>query len=56
MVEMQFGINIVLKVSYSFRYFQSDGDFIPDPRHSDRVSTFVQVKYSFRNNNVNKLI
>ena len=36
--------------SYSFRCFQSDGEFIPDPRRSDRESTFTQVKFCFRYN------
>ena len=47
MVEMQFGINMYSVFSediYSFRCFQSDGEIIPDPRRSDRESTFAQVK------------
>ena len=28
----------------------SDGEFIPDPRHSDRESMFAQVKFCFRHN------
>ena len=52
MVEMQFGINVkffrrVAKVS---DVFQGDGEFIPDPRPSDREKTFAQVKCSFRKN------
>ena len=35
-----------------FRCFQSDVEFIPDPRRSDREITFAQVKFSFR---INKL-
>ena len=34
----------------SFRCFQSDKEFIPDPRRSDRESTFTQVKFCFRYN------
>ena len=47
MVEMQFEINMsqvfFYKSNYSFRCFQSDGEFIPDPRHSDRESMVAQV-------------
>ena len=41
-----FFINVLsfFRNSYSFRCFQSDGEFIPDPRRSDRESTFVHVK------------
>ena len=42
--------SVFLEGSHSFRCFQSDGEFIPDPGRSDRESTFVQVKFSFRNN------
>ena len=47
MVEMQFGINVLnyfWKIA-SFRCFQSDREFIPDPRRSNRESTFAQVKF-----------
>ena len=37
--------------SNSFRCFQSDREFIPDPRRSDRESTFTLVKFCFRYNN-----
>ena len=51
MVELQFGINVLGFVSEnSFRSFQSDREFIPDPRRSDRESTFTQVKFCFRYN------
>ena len=36
--------------SNSFRCFQSDKEFIPDPRRSDRESMFTQVKFCFRYN------
>ena len=36
--------------SNSFRCFQSDRELIPDPRRSDRESTFTQVKFCFRYN------
>ena len=36
MVEMQCGINVEFFLEDSFGCFQSDGEFIPDPRHSDR--------------------
>ena len=39
---------VFLEDSYSFRCFQSDGEFIPDPRRSDRESIFAQVKFCFR--------
>ena len=35
---------------YRLRCFQSDGEFNPDHRSSDRESTLVQVKFSFINN------
>ena len=53
MVEIQFGINtflVFLEGNYSLRCFQSDREFIPDPRRSGRKSTFAQVKLSFKNN------
>ena len=54
MVEKQYGINICLEFfledSCSFRCFQSDGEFIPDPRRSGRESRFAQVKFCFRHN------
>ena len=53
MVEMQFGIDVLSffsENSNSFRRFQSDREFIPDPRCSDRESTFNQVKFCFRYN------
>ena len=51
MVEMEFGINMLFSEdSYSFRCFQSDGEFIPDPWRGDRESTFTQVKFCFRHN------
>ena len=40
----------VLEGRYSFTLFQSDGEFIPNARHSYRESTFTLVKFSFRNN------
>ena len=43
-------IIIIINYSYSFRCFQSDGEFISDFRHSDRESTFAQVKFCFRHN------
>ena len=46
---MQFGINMS-EDSRSFTCFQSDAEFIPDPRRSDRGSTFDQLKFSFRHN------
>ena len=51
-VEMQFGIclEFFLESSYCFGRFQSDGEFISDPRRSYRESTFAQIKLSFRNN------
>ena len=55
MVEMQFGINMscgFLEGSYSFRCFQSDGEFIPDPRRSNRENMFVQVKFCFKHNSL----
>ena len=51
--EMQFGIDVLSffsENSYIFRCLQSDGEFIPDPRRSDRESTFTQVKFCFRHN------
>ena len=36
--------------SSNFRCFQSDEQLIPDPRHSNRESTFIQVKFCFRHN------
>ena len=36
--------------SNSFGCFQSDRELIPDPRRSDRESTFTQVKFCFRYN------
>ena len=30
---------------YSFRCFQSDEEFIPDPRRSDRESTFTLLRF-----------
>ena len=36
--------------SHSFRCFQSDGEFISDPRRSDRESKFTQVKFCFMHN------
>ena len=53
MVKMQFGINIssvFFGRYHSFRCFQSDGEFIPDPTRSDRESTFAQVKFCFGHN------
>ena len=53
MVEMLFGINVSFEFflkSSRFRCFQSDGEFIPDPRRSNRESMFAQVKFRFRNN------
>ena len=47
MVEMPFLINtssgFFSEDSYSFSCYQSDGEFIPDPRRSDREITFAQV-------------
>ena len=52
-----YGGNAILNVlsffsenSYSFRCFQSDREFIPDPKRSNRESTFAQVKFCFRHN------
>ena len=55
---MQFGINVefCLEGSYHFRCFHSDGEFIPDPRRSDRESMFTQVEFSFRNNKLLQIV
>ena len=45
-------LNYFSEGSYSLRYFQSDVEFIPDPRRSDRERTFAQVKFCFRHNNL----
>ena len=50
MVEMQFGINNVLSFFWKIAIVSDvfkDGEFIPDPRRSDRESTFAQVKFCF---------
>ena len=46
MVEMQFGINIFFrKISVVSDVFKNDGEFIPDPRCSDRESKFTEVLF-----------
>ena len=48
MVEMQFGINMSIgffEDIYSFRCFQSDVEFIPDPRRSGKKSPFAHVRF-----------
>ena len=52
MVEMQFGINVLsffLEDSYSFRCFQSDGEF-QTLGAGNRESTFAHIKFCFRHN------
>ena len=52
MVEMQFEINVLsfFRKIAIVSGFQSDGECIPDPGHSDRESTFTKVQFSFRHN------
>ena len=38
------------KIAIVSNVLESDGESIPDPRHSDRESPFVQIKFCFRHN------
>ena len=46
----QISLEFFSENSNTFRCFQSDREFIPDPRRSDRDNTFTQVKFCFRYN------